>query len=93
MPKTSGVPAAGAPAPGSSRPPAPGSPPVTPPVAAAPPRPAHRLLFGQPAKLERYRIAGRACSPHSPGTCSMRPARSTTILSASVIASTWSCVT
>jgi hypothetical protein len=46
----------------------------------------------QPATLggvERAFLLGTAGQP----TCSIRPARSTTILSASVIASTWSWVT
>ena len=51
------------------------------------------FMRGEPRKPATKRLRGLSNRSSGVPTCSTRPARSTTILSASVIASTWSCVT
>ena len=51
------------------------------------------FICGVPMNCATKRLAGRSYSASGEPTCSMAPSRSTTTWSASVIASTWSCVT
>ena len=55
--------------------------------------PAMKLIDGEPRKLATNRFAGRSYSSSGEPACSMRPAFITTIRSAIVMASIWSCVT
>ena len=73
---------------------------VTPCSSIAPTCTGSRFIFGEPRKVAANRLAGSRYSDSGVPTCATLPCdstslplRSSTILSASVIASTWSCVT
>ena len=51
------------------------------------------FICGMPMNCATKRLAGRSYRSSGEPTCSIEPSRSTTTRSASVIASTWSCVT
>jgi hypothetical protein len=66
------------------------------PASVAPPRPAANattFIGGVPMKRATKVLAGDSYSSCGGASCSMRPSFSSTIWSAIVIASVWSCVT